>query len=768
MRNSTKLHLWLHKFAIGFFSLLTLNGLYAQTPSQTIRGQVSDALTHKPLNEATIQVKNFDVKTTSNTEGVFAISNVPVGRHILEVRFVGYETLVLTDIYVTSGKETIIDISLNQANEDLQTITVLAKAERSIVPAIKILEKDRFQYAATFADPARFASYAPGVAIDNDQANNISIRGITPNAIQWYLEGAEIVNPNHLNNAGTLSDRASANGGGVMILSANLLDKTTLYQGVAPPQYGNALAGALDMTIRKGNNQHRQTSVSLGVIGLDVATEGYFSKGGASYLVNYRYSFTGLLDKLGAKFGDEAISFQDLSLHLNFPTKKAGEFSLFAVGGNSDNNFIHKPRTEWKTDKDSQDIKFTGRMGFIGFKHQLGFNKSRWQTIFVVSALDNTRNAVGFGLNDTPISTLSYENTHSKYFFKTDIKRRLGKNKEWNVGLIIKNEAVSTFDIYNKGAAIEEQEGGKGSGNWLIPFAELSGRIGEEWQYQIGARGVYFDFLKQFSLEPQGSLRYNVRKNQYLQLSYSLQSQLISPENYFYQINNFYIYKNKDFVKSHNLNLAYDRKIGNDITVRAEGFAQFYYNVYESTTATPNLSMTLLETSNAQSLGAAEGSVRSIGASLSVSQSFKKGYFWLANATFFDAKRLKEGFQRDVLFNNRYVANALIGKEWTLGKNQNRFLGTSLRGILRGGFYDLYKNENVFQNPNRVGDYVRADLNIYLKSNKKKWNSTVQLDIQNILNKENEWATIFDKNQGKTILKRQLGMIPNVSYKVEF
>ena len=751
------------------FMLLTCF-VYGQTVTQTVRGRVLDATNNKPLNEAYIHVQGFDSKSASNTEGVFVIEYVPVGRHVVEVSFVGYETLILTDVYVVSGKETILEISLNQANTDLQTLPVIGqRADRSIVPSIKLLEKDRFQYTATFADPARYATYAPGVAIDNDQANNISIRGITPNALQWYLEGAEIVNPNHLNNAGTLTDRASANGGGVMILSANMLDNTTLYQGIAPPQYGNALAGALDMNIRKGNNQRRQSSVGISTIGFDLATEGYFSKAsGASYLVNYRYSFTGLLNKLGVNFGDEAIGYQDLSIHLNFPTKKVGTFSLFAIGGSSDNIFTHKKiPSEWTSDKDNQDISFNGRMGAAGLKHQINFGNIRWNTVFVASALDNTRNAASFGLNDIPLNSNSFGNNHAKYFFKTDLKSRWGKTKEWQLGMIVKNESFSNLDAYYAGGGIY-QEVSEGKGTWLIPFVELSGRVGEKWQYQVGARSVYFDFNNKFSFEPQGSLRYNLPKNQRVQLSYSLQSQLISPEFYFYKNSIYYQNKNQDFVKSHNLSLAYENKLGNDITAKVEGFAQFYYNVIDYTTFSPNQSLTILEVTNAKFTGTAAGTATTLGGSLSLSQSFKKGYFWLINATVFDTKRQKNGVERDMLYNNRYVANALIGKEWAMGKNQNRFIGASVRGILRGGFYDNNPNNIVFNNLKRVGDYVRADLNIYLKSNRKKWSSTVQLDIQNVMNKENDWATIYDTFLQKTVLKKQLGLIPNLSYKVEF
>ena len=62
-----------------------------------------------------------------------------------------------------------------------------------------------------------------GVVSDNDQANHLVIRGNSPNALSWRLEGVEIVNPNHLSNAGTFGDRATQNGGGVNILSAQML-----------------------------------------------------------------------------------------------------------------------------------------------------------------------------------------------------------------------------------------------------------------------------------------------------------------------------------------------------------------------------------------------------------------------------------------------------------------------------------------------------------------------------------------------------------------
>ena len=79
------------------------------------------------------------------------------------------------------------------------------------------------------------------------------------------------------------------------------------------------------------------------MVGLDVAAEGPFTKKkNSSFLVNYRYSTLGLLSAMGVELGDEAISFQDLSFNLSFPTEKAGKFTIFGMGGISENVFSHK------------------------------------------------------------------------------------------------------------------------------------------------------------------------------------------------------------------------------------------------------------------------------------------------------------------------------------------------------------------------------------------------------------------------------------------
>ena len=63
-------------------------------------------------------------------------------------------------------------------------------------------------------------------------------------------------------------------------------------------------------------------------MGIDLSSEGPISKKrGSSYLVNYRFSTTSL-----ATGNDLNLKYQDLAFKLNFPTSKAGTFSVWGLG----------------------------------------------------------------------------------------------------------------------------------------------------------------------------------------------------------------------------------------------------------------------------------------------------------------------------------------------------------------------------------------------------------------------------------------------------
>ena len=189
---------------------------FAQAPTQTIRGRITDADSRQPLVGATVAIPDLNRGTVTDTAGYFRLEEVPVGRYSLEARHVGYEELLLAEVLAESGKETILNLELKERPMGLEAVEVSASRSDIRVPhplsvqTITVEETRRFP--ATFYDPARLSTAFAGVVNDNDQANGLVVRGNSPNSLIWRLEGLDIVNPNHTSNAGTFSDRPTRNG----------------------------------------------------------------------------------------------------------------------------------------------------------------------------------------------------------------------------------------------------------------------------------------------------------------------------------------------------------------------------------------------------------------------------------------------------------------------------------------------------------------------------------------------------------------------------
>lgn len=765
--------------------LLTITSLtYAQSDlTQTLRGHVSDAVTNAPIPSATVILLKTNEKTTTvvaryeATNGVFRFEKTAVGRYDVSAQCVGFQTITLSNVVVETGRETVIDLKMAASTTLLDSVEVRSTtteiAKIGLAQSVNMETLQRLP--ANFNDVARMLTTVVGVSAETDAANHIAIRGISPNAMQWFLEGSEIVNPNHLSNAGTIGDRATQNGGGVSIFSTQVIERADFYKGSTPTGYGNALAGAVDVRFRNGNNERQETSLGIGLIGLDVATEGAFSKNSkASYLVNYRYSTVGLLSKLGVALGDEATAFQDFSFKMNFPTLVWGDFAVFGMSGASENVFVHKKRADWATQKDSQDIKFKNNMGAIGATHSMRFNKNTsWQTTAALSALQGNRLAVGFNALDQVVQVFDFNNIHRKLFVKTQVNHQFRSNI-LSVGMVIKNEFVNNRDSFRTQTFRGLGNVSKGEGMFYMPFADFSSKIGKKWAYSLGVRGTYFSFTENVSIEPTAMLQRQLRKNESLKLTYTRQSQMLPPALYFSSYYQKFAKSGElKFTESDNFNLVYDKRLANNAQLSLTAFGQFYKNVYNFSRDFGFGNWSIFD--NIDGLGDAigtDGKAQTVGFELNIHQNNKNGLFWQINATLFDASyngTYFDKYKRPLAYNSNFIANAYIGKEWTLGNRQNRFLGIGSRTILRGGNQPIvYNGFNYNLNQKKVGNYFRSDLNIYVKRNRKNWSSTLQLDIQNVTNRDNEQYYYFDNFTKKQTPQYQLGLLPNLSYKVSF
>ena len=764
-----------------------ING-FAQKPTQTIRGKVADSDTEKALVGATIEIlkTNPSIGVATDENGNFRFDNIEVGRYELKASYLGYESIIVTEILVESGKETILEIFLQQTESQLTEVVV--KGERTSSKAISPLSthtltlEETLRFPATFYDPARLTMTYAGVTNDNDQANGISIRGNSPNNMTWQLEGVEIVNPNHTNNAGTFNDRSTQNGGGVIILSAQLLSTSYFLKGTFPSKYGNALSGVMDMRLRQGNSEKFEFTAQAGLIGLDVAAEGPFSKKhSASFLINYRYSTLGILSAMGVELGDEAIAFQDLSFNITIPSAKIGKLTIFGMGGSSENVFEAKRDSSlWEFEKDRYDIHFDSKMGALGATHTLVLgNNSVLKTVAAISALENNR--LGNRLNDELVLENFEKDNYKeqKIAFSTALNHKINKNNRFDAGIDL---SQLDYDIFANTEGAEQILSGKGGGALMQPFVNFEMNRGEFFTLNLGFRFQYFSFNKSKALEPRASVNLNFPKKQSLSIAYGLHSKLQLPQLYFADIEGGNPNTSLDFTKAHQVTLAYEKLFGQSFNFSGEIYFQNLFDV--PIIDDPNSSfsaLNLLEGFIADTL-VNEGTGQNYGIEISLSKNFTGNYFLLANATFYEAKYIGgDGIKRDARYNGNYIFNLTGGKEFYWDKNKkNKVLGINAHLTFRGGFREtpidveaseaagktVYIDDEAFSIQQQR--YFRVDLRVYYKINKQKYTSTIALDIQNVTNADNVAFSYYDVQKGELVTKNQLGLIPILSYRARF
>ena len=108
---------------------------WSQDFAQTIRGRIVDKQTRMPVVGANVYLPGSDpvTGTISDGEGYFRLEKVALGRHTLQVSCVGYNSVMLPNIVVTSSKEVVLEISIEEMVNRLDEIVVSARQKKILL-----------------------------------------------------------------------------------------------------------------------------------------------------------------------------------------------------------------------------------------------------------------------------------------------------------------------------------------------------------------------------------------------------------------------------------------------------------------------------------------------------------------------------------------------------------------------------------------------------------------------------------------------------------
>ncbi|SFH05790.1 TonB-dependent receptor [Pedobacter insulae] len=793
-----------------FFLFFSFTAAFSQNLNQTVRGVITDQDSKQPIEGATVVIADSNPLKVILTrkDGSFRFDNMPIGRITIHVSNVGYEKLILPNIVVNSGKETVLNINMQEAVAQLDGIVLTFDKNKgqplndmTLVSGRSISPEQTNRYAGGFNDPSRILSNFAGVTSSQDGSNDIIVRGNSPKYIQWRLEGMQITNPNHF------SDQ-SAVGGSISVLNNNLLATSDFYTGAFSAEYGDVLSGVYDVKLRQGNNEKFESIFGLGVLGTELTLEGPFKKGyKGSFLVNYRYSTVSLLSNLGLAGGiDGTLNFQDAAFKVVLPTKKAGQFSFFGIAGFSNFLFEDVSPALWQTpgrrflpNKIGENYQKGSQLANLGMNHILTINKNshiHTGLSFSLEGVDDdvfenfkvdtvTRNQLNFNgrlLRSTYRGEITYNN-------KLSSKLKLQVGSKYALLDYKFNQSMLTDSTNVRATLVNFNE----NISTIRNFINFRYRFNEKLTTVFGVQNMNVLLNNKHTIEPRLSLNWELSKTSVLSAGYGKHSTMESIHHYYSQIklsdgSSIEPNKDLDLLKAHHFVLGYEKRFSKYMMIKLETYYQDLYNLPVANDE-GNIFATINEGLDFQYLDLVnKGSGKNYGVELTVERFFNKNFYYLVNASVYNSTyKALDGIERNTRFNGNYLVNVLFGKDFPkLGKAQNKTISFNSRAFFGGGkktipllrgadgnlavdpaskrFYDYgkaYKND--------IQDIYQLTMSLSYKINKPKATHEIFLNIENITNNRARLSEFYDPGEpGSVGYMKQGGVFPNLMYRVYF
>lgn len=769
-------------------------------PTQVIRGTVVDKVSRYPLIGAFVQVTLSDTSlaTSTDIDGVFKIAGVPLGRHTVRVQSMGYSDVVKQNVLVNSGKEVVLRFEVEEKVYQTNEVTVRAKKNKSatnnqnVVVSARTFDIEETQrFAGSINDPARMVQNFAGVANSDDSRNDIIVRGNSPLGIQYRLNGMVIPNPNHFGALGTT-------GGPVSILNNNLLANSDFLTGAFPSEYGNVLAGVFDLQLRNGNPEKYEFLGQVGFNGLELGAEGPISKKNrSSFVASYRYSTLEVFQLLGLDFGTNAIpQYQDATFKIDVPTKKAGKFSIFGIGGISYIELLGSDLSSGDIfGENDEDIRFGSNMGVAGVSHTyFHTDRTHSKSGITVSGTQNTVRTEQLFFNADNSEVIGRRDEYGNDFDQVRYGLNYSLNKKFdsrnNVSVGVSADIFSS--VFKDSVFVEQL-------NDFETLRDFEGattlmRSFIHWQHKFSDKlvlnsGLHYQLLTlngTQAVEPRVGVKYKLNERRSVSLGTGLHSMMQTFQVYFREQeleNGTQIRTNEDlgFTRSFHVVGGYDQSIAKNMRLKAELYYQYIFGApvtdYQSTFSMLNAGADFGIPTRDSLVN--DGLGRNYGLELTLEHFFDKGYYFLITNSIFNSEyQGGDKVWRSTAFNNHFVSNALVGKEFTLGKMMT--LALDLKMTWAGGKRftpidveeSMLEGETIFvenedfsaQHPN----YFRTDFKVALRRNGKKITQEYSVDVRNISNRKNVFNESFDLETGETKITYQTAILPIVQYRILF
>ncbi len=218
--------------------LLLMLPAYIFAAVAAFTGKVTDSKTNEPIIGATVTLPQLKISTSTGANGEFNFSTLPArGRYVVEVRYVGYQTMVKTvDLSSPSSLDFGLIPSIIEAREVVVTGTLVTATSKYNSTSAGVVSKEELQGPYTNLIDA-LAKQVPGVSqiTTGPGISKPVIRGLGYNRVVTLSDGVKQQGQQWGDEHGIELDQYQA-------------DRVEILRGAASLQYGSdAIGGVINL-----------------------------------------------------------------------------------------------------------------------------------------------------------------------------------------------------------------------------------------------------------------------------------------------------------------------------------------------------------------------------------------------------------------------------------------------------------------------------------------------------------------------------------------
>ena len=536
------------------FTLYTL--LNAQNTS-SINGFVRNNSDGEPISYANVFISNTSIGTTTNRDGYFVISNLPLGEYELNVSMIGYGSYK-SIVNLIENTPTRLDISMAEQVIESTEVLVTAerqKFERSIESSQISLDIREINSAPAFIEPDVFRTLQmlPGVQTTSDFSSALYVRGSTPDQNLIMLDGIVVYNPYHL-------------GGIFSTFNTDAIKEAVFHAGGFPARYGGRMGAILNVVNREGNVNKIKGMANISLISSKALLEGPLPRWrgmkGSWMISGRRTYFDSVIDALKIPIGKKADGteeyfqfpyfFYDYQIKINLDVNQDHRITYSRFYGDDILNYSYEEKESYNNANVSRDSEF----GFtIDWPWGNRTNGVIWRWIMspelvAKTFVSNSRYRFDLDLGFTSRDTYTYLDSATTIF--TDVN--------WRLYDIIDDNSIETeltWDVNNShqitsGFQLKSirfdlgQEVNFTTQDTSVTFSpltlenntrEISFFVQDRWdfseklKFQLGLRGTDYNLHDKLYFDPRIGMKYHYSANIALKLNWGLYHQFLTTAN---------------------------------------------------------------------------------------------------------------------------------------------------------------------------------------------------------------------------------------------